>query len=95
MKILNNTHFNGSNYVPELDRRRLVGQLLRVYELMSDNQWRTLDEISNKTKDPHASISAQLRNLRKERFGSYIIDKRRRGEGTSGLWEYKLIITNE
>jgi hypothetical protein len=37
---------------------------------------------------PEASVSAQLRNLRKARFGGWTVDKRRRGE--SGTWEYRV-----
>ena len=86
-----NLQFDGSTYVQESDQHRLTGQLLRIFELMSDGRWRTLAEIEQATADPQASISAQLRNLRKPRFGNYNIDKRRRGESTSGLFEYQLL----
>lgn len=84
--------FNGSVYVPELDQRRLSGQIRRVYQLMKDAIWRTLPEIERATDDPQASISAQLRHLRKVRFGEHTINKKRRGEPSNGLWEYQLII---
>ncbi len=84
--------FDGPVYVPALDDRRLTGQLLRIFELMRDGQWRTLPEIEEETDDPAASISAQLRHLRKARFGSHRVDKRRRTSATSGLWEYRLIV---
>ena len=48
---------------------------------------RTLDEIAQLTGDPPASVSAQLRHLRKEKYGAHCVEKRRR-EG--GLWEYSL-----
>ena len=80
--------FDGSNYDPALDQKRLATQLNRVYFCMIDGQWRTLAEIESRTKDPQASISAQLRNLRKERFGSYIINRRRREN--AGTFEYQL-----
>jgi hypothetical protein len=83
--------FDGSDYDPKYDRVRLTGQIQRVYDVIKTNKWFTLDEIHQLTGDPHASISAQLRHLRKERFGSHIIDKRPRGERIHGLWEYKLI----
>ena len=70
------------------DCDRLCGQILRVYDALYDGQWRTLDEIHNITGDPEASVSAQLRNLRKIRFGGHQIDKRRRNDGNQ--WEYKL-----
>lgn len=82
--------FNGSDYEPKQDRARLSGQILRVFSLMKDGIWRTLDEIHSKTNDPQASISAQLRHLRKVRFGSHLVEKRSRGERGSGLFEYRL-----
>lgn len=82
--------FDGSDYVPPLDHQRLRGQILRVWDALKGGQWLTLGELGEITGDPQASISAQLRHLRKERFGSHTILKRRRGEETSGLWEYRL-----
>lgn len=83
--------FDGADYESEKDHARLSGQIKRVFDLMQDEQWRTLDEIASATGDPHASISAQLRNLRKDKFGSYEIVKRPRGNRESGLFEYRLI----
>ena len=82
--------FDGPDYKPQFDRERLTGQIHRVYSAISDGHWRTLDEIATVTGDPQASISAQLRHLRKERFGSHEIEKRFRGERERGLWEYRL-----
>ena len=89
------SRFNGPVYDPELDQERLSKQIGRVYAAMSDNTWHTLSELEAVTTDPQASISAQLRHLRKERFGSYTIEKRRRGDETSGLWEYRLLPPDE
>ena len=83
--------FNGADYVPERDNPRLTGQILRIYSLMMDEQWRTLDEISRTTGDPHASVSAQLRHLRKPRFGGYTVERRHRGEPARGLYEYRVL----
>ena len=82
--------FAGSDYDAKYDEVRLTGQILRVYDLMRDGKWRTLDEIARTTGDPHASISAQLRNLRKKPGGSHTVEKRSRGEREYGLWEYSL-----
>ena len=84
--------FDGWVYDPKLDRMRLTGQIHRIFNLMRDGCWRTLDEIEAETGDPPASISAQLRHLRKVRFGSHTVEKRRRGDGRMGLWEYRLIV---
>ena len=83
------TRFNGPCYDPAIDNIRLTGQIKRVFDLMKDGSWRTLDEIAQATGDPHASISAQLRHLRKPRFGSFIVEKRSRGDRGNGLWNTK------
>ena len=87
-------HFDGSDYISSLDKARLTGQILRIFDCMADGTYRTLNEIAGITGDPEASISAQLRNLRKERFGGHTIMKRRRSDKVcnpgSGLFEYKL-----
>ena len=40
-----------------------------------DGKPRTLAEISAATGDPQASVSARLRDLRKEKFGGYIVTR--------------------
>ncbi len=59
---------------------------------MLDGAWRTVSEISEVTGDPQPSVSAQLRHLRKPRFGSYIIERRSRGDRKRGLFEYRLLV---
>jgi len=78
--------FSGSD-VSAKDQERLAGQIKRIYTLMIDGQWRTLAEIETATGDPQASISAQLRNLRKHDFGYHTVAKRRRSESQ---WEYRV-----
>ena len=86
--------FDGPAYEPKHDQARLTGQIQRIYQAVLAasylDQWLTLGELAERTGDPEASISAQLRHLRKPRFGSHVIDKRRRGAERSGLWEYRL-----
>lgn len=85
-----NKPFDGSDYKPELDQKRLTGQLQKLFSLMKDGTFRTLSEIERFTGIPQASASAQLRNLRKPRFGAFTVTKRRRGEGSAGLYEYQV-----
>ena len=85
-------HFIGAGYDKKHDQARLTGQIKRVYDLMSDGLWYTLDDISRSTQDPQASISAQIRNLRKECYGGHTVNRRRRGDPENGLHEYQLII---
>ena len=59
--------------------------------------WLTLDELAKLTHYPPASISAQLRHLRKPKFGGFVVEKRQRafgramrGEEFGTVWEYQL-----
>lgn len=85
------TRFDGSDYLPERDNERLTRQHDKVFNLMKDGEWRTLDEISEAIKEPQASISAQLRHLRKARFGGHTVNKVYQG---NGLFKYQLIVKN-
>jgi hypothetical protein len=80
--------FSGETYEPGEDRDRLLRQLWRVFYLMKDAHWRTLFEIQQLTGDPTQSVSARLRDFRKERFGSHAVNRRRIGPG---LFEYQLV----
>ena len=73
-------------------KRIFFGKLPKNLSHVKDGNWYTLDELHNATNDPHASISAQLRNLRKKRFGSHVIKKRCKGNRSNGLWEYSMEI---
>ncbi len=88
---LESPHFNGPTYTKEYDHQRLASQFTRILGLMIDHQWRTLSEIAALTGDHEASISAQLRHAKKERFGSYRLEKRRRGICAKGLYEYRIL----
>jgi hypothetical protein len=84
--------FGGETYDPALDQHRLQKQLGRVWSAMRSGKWMTLDDIARVTKDPHASVSARLRDLRKPAFGGYDVQRRRRGTPESGLFEYRMLM---
>lgn len=73
--------FDGAYYNPARDDKRLQRQMGRVFSFMCDGAWHTLEEIAQETGDPMPSISAQLRHLRKQRHGSWIVDTVHRGGG--------------
>jgi hypothetical protein len=78
----------GPTYDEAKDGRRIKKQHEVIRDFLLNNQnWFTLSELHALLQYPEASISAQLRHLRKVRFGSYIVEKQRR---TNGTWEYKL-----
>jgi hypothetical protein len=66
--------------------------LLTVLRLAARHeQWMTLEELAGKTKYPPASISVQLRHLRKAEYGGWVVEKRRREwEKEEVVWEYSL-----
>lgn len=86
--------FSGSDFIEEKDQERLTNQHKVILGFMRDGLWRTLREIEHATGYPHASISAQLRNLRKASFGGHTINRRRTGDERRGLFEYQLIVNH-
>lgn len=86
-------YFDGADYDHQHDAARLTGQIRAVYDFIRDGKWHSLGEIAESTREPEASVSAQLRNLRKTRFGGHTILRRRRGEPRHGLFEYRLQTT--
>jgi hypothetical protein len=84
--------FDGHTYSPEHDCERLTGQLLAVWEAMQDGDWHTLEGIARAAKCSEASASARLRDLRKPRWGSHTVERRRcEATGCSGLFFYRLV----
>jgi hypothetical protein len=82
--------FSGADYKKKRDYNRLKGQILNVYNLMRDGRWRSVQEISAEIHAPENSVSAQLRNLRKEANGGFNVERRRRND--SNLSEYRLVL---
>lgn len=82
-------------------------EIIRELMLASSrrDEWLTLGEIALQTEFGEASISAQLRHLRKPQHGRYRVEKRRREVSASkmfaetcpsaagGLWEYQVLST--
>lgn len=93
--ILTKSRYDGDVYDPKRDDVRLGRQLWDIWEIMRHgrSRWWTLHELQVATGHPQASISAQLRHLRKDRFGNHEILKRRRMNGNE--WEYLLIPNQE
>lgn len=79
--------FDGETYDHERDHDRLNAQLTRVYMVLRDQRWHTLSELAQLTGDPTPSVSARLRDLRKEKFGGHIIHRQ---YVDRGLWQYRL-----
>jgi hypothetical protein len=83
--------FDGETFEPDLDISRLGRQMAEVAKCMADGAWRTLEELALATGNPEASVSARLRDLRKDRWGSWVVLRRRRGDAARGLNEYRVV----
>jgi hypothetical protein len=82
--------YDGETYEPEHDRARLNAQTKRVWTVMQSGSWFSLREIAERTGDPEASVSARLRDLRKEKFGGHTVE-RIRAQDRSGLFFYRVV----
>lgn len=76
-------------------QREILKEVLLV--AAESDMWLTLEELARVTKYPPASISAQLRHLRKPEFGGYVVEKRRceveeaqRSTKRERVWEYQM-----
>jgi hypothetical protein len=83
--------FDGADYDHERDGKRLAKNHFKLKALMQDQRFRTLSEISAITHIPEASVSAGLRDFRKEKFGRHILNK---NYLENGLYSYQLILNN-
>jgi len=82
---------DGETFDPQQDGPRLHRQLARVKARMSDGCWHSLKDLAYDTGASEASVSARIRDLRKQKFGGYTVERQRLKDG-SGLWFYKLVI---
>lgn len=81
--------FGGSTYDPKKDYGRLAYQSRTIFDLMKDGRWRTLSEIAEETGFPMQSVSARLRDFRKEKFGGHTVNRQNL---SAGLHQYQLIV---
>ena len=58
-----------------------------VFELMSDGEWRTIEQIEMETGFKQTTISSRLREFRTPKGGSHIVHKKLVGEHE---YSYKL-----
>lgn len=81
--------FGGETYDEARDGERLGAQLKDVFALMKDGEWHTLRVLAAHVGASEASVSARLRDLRKEKFGAHTVERDYIGYG---LWQYRLIL---
>jgi hypothetical protein len=80
--------FGGESYDPQRDFYRLHGQLRRVYEVMKDGQWHSVNELVASAGGTAASITARVRDLRKQKFGARLVERK---HVKAGFFLYRLV----
>lgn len=78
----------GTTFSHTLDYIRLNQQATDVWCAMRDGRWHTLRGLSRLTGHPEASVSARLRDFRKEKFGHHSVERER---VLGGLYHYRLV----
>jgi hypothetical protein len=85
--------FDGQTIEPQ-DVPRLWTQLMAIEDMMvRRGDWLTFSDIRHllykdyAVESSEASISARLRDLRKPRFGAYVVERRRQGP----VWQYRVL----
>lgn len=88
---LEQVDFWGTDYVEARDRKRLTGQLKRVYNVYADGRWHSTQEASEiiyiRTghRDKESSVARQMRYLRD--LPDVTLEKR---HVKNGLFEYRM-----
>ena len=81
--------FDGETYDKDKDQVRLSRQIDKVQHFLEGNDYVTLDEISSATGIKNmSSISARIGDLRKDRHGNRVVDRKYISDG---LYSYKLM----
>lgn len=68
---------------------KLTGDLKMIFDIMSDGQAHLVSDIAFDLNLPECSVSAQIRHLRKSKFGGHKI---KRISLTKGLSAYQMIL---
>jgi hypothetical protein len=66
--------------------------LYKLLSVVKDGKWRTIKQLSDATGNIPTAASANMRNLRKAKYGGYIIERRHLG---NGLYEYRMALDED
>lgn len=62
----------------------------RVFHLMCDSKWHTLNDISKTLQLQPTGVSARLRDLRKPQFGGFVVLRKYTG---NHVYKYRLTLS--
>lgn len=86
--------FDSGIELTKADHVRLGAQIKRVLAVLQEGGWWSVPEIKTRIwskygiEDPETSISAQIRNLKKERHGEHTVERRSEGRG---FYRFRLV----
>ena len=63
------------------DGKRLAGQFDRVWAIMRDGEYHTIQEVAERTGDPAQSVARQMRYIRSKARGGHVLEREHRGRG--------------
>lgn len=75
---------SGKTFVEKRDRKRISNQCRKVWGVVSDGRWHTLEQIKSLTGASEASISARIRDLKNKHKCAY-----EKVYVAKGLWRYR------
>lgn len=86
--------FRGATYDPSRDCARLNKQMADVWLYVGNGEWWTLSLLEKVTGHPQASISARLRDMRRDDFHRRIgrVVEVEHQFVKRGLWKYRAVI---
>ena len=93
-RIVSQSEWEHASQLAKASQREVLCDVMLTAERCG--AWLTLRELARMTRYGEASISAQLRHLRKPQYGSFVLEKRlREGENHGGgergvVWEYQV-----
>jgi hypothetical protein len=72
------------------DVPRFGAQLAAVRDFMASGEWVTLTQIAAAAKCTTQSASARVRDMRKPRWGSHVVERRK--IPTTNVYQYRLVL---
>ena len=63
------------------DGERLEGQFERVWAIMRDGEYHTIQEVAAKTGDPAQSVARQMGHIRSKARGGHVLEREHWGQG--------------
>lgn len=85
--------FDSGVDLTKADHARLSTQLQRVLHVLRDGQWYSVPALQRAIRaqfgitEPEPSLSAQIRNAKKEKHGGYPVERRRIGN----TYEFRIV----